>query len=141
MMPAPVSRRHALWRMGGGLGGVALAHMLGRDQLLAGSGLVRPRPEWNGGLHHPAKVKRVIQLFMNGGVSQMDTFDYKPELARRHGREFDPGAHVEAATSAPGKLMKCPFPFKQYGESGRWVSGVFPHLANCVDDLAFLSAM
>jgi hypothetical protein len=140
-MPAPVSRRDALWRLGGGLGGVALAHMLGQEQLLAGTGTLRLRPEWNGGLHHPAKVRRVIQLFMNGGVSQMDTFDHKPELGRRHGQEFDPGAHVEAPTSAPGKVMKCPFPFRQHGESGRWVSDVFPHLATCVDDLAFLSAM
>ena len=77
---------------------------------------------------------------MNGGVSQMDTFDYKPELHRRHGQPFDPGSHVEAPTSAPGNLMKSPFPFKQYGECGRWVSSVFPEIATCVDDLAFLMA-
>src|SRR3954451_1053257 len=107
-MATPVSRRDALWRRGGGLGGVALAHLLGQERLLAGTEALRPRPEWNGGLHHSAKVRRVVQLFMNGGVSQMDTFDHKPELARRHGQEFDPGAHVEAPTSAPGKVMKCP---------------------------------
>ena len=78
---------------------------------------------------------------MNGGVSQMDTFDYKPELERRHGQKFDPGAHVEAATSLPGNLMKSPFEFKQHGQSGRWVSSVFPHMAGCVDDMAFLMAM
>ncbi len=78
---------------------------------------------------------------MNGGASQMDTFDYKPELERRHGRPFDPGSHVEAPTSAPGNLMKSPFAFRQYGESGRWVSSVFPEIAHCVDDLAFLLAL
>ncbi len=78
---------------------------------------------------------------MNGGVSQMDTFDYKPELNRRHGQRFDPGSHVEAPTSAPGNLMKSPFAFQQYGESGRWVSSVFPEIATCVDDLAFLMAL
>ena len=83
----------------------------------------------------------MIQLFMNGGVSQMDTFDYKPELHRRHGQPFDPGSHVEAPTSAPGNLMKSPFPFRQYGECGRWVSSVFPEIATCVDDLAFLMAL
>lgn len=140
-MHAPLSRRDALWRLGGGLGGVALAHMLGQEQLLAGTEALRPKPELNGGLHHPAKVRRVIQLFMNGGVSQMDTFDHKPELDRQHGKEFDPGAHVEAPTSAPGKVMKCPFPFRQHGQSGQWVSSVFPQLATCVDDLAFLSAV
>jgi hypothetical protein len=137
----PIPRREALWRLGGGLGGIALSHLLGRDAALAGTTPAHPRTELNGGLHHPAKVRRIIQLFMNGGVSQMDTFDYKPELARRHGQAFDPGEHVEAPTSTPGKLMKCPFPFKQYGECGRWVSSVFPELAGQVDDLAFLLAL
>src|SRR5206468_497721 len=67
--------------------------------------------------------------------------DYKPELQKRHGQKFDPGAHVEAPTSTPGNLMKSPFEFRRYGESGRWVSSVFPHLATCVDDMAFLMAM
>jgi Protein of unknown function (DUF1501) len=133
-MFVPMSRRDALWKLGGGLGGVALAHLLGVEASQA-------RPEFNGGLHHKAKVRRVIQVFLNGGVSQMDTFDCKPELDRRHGQNFDPGAHVEAPTSAPGKLMKSPFRFQQHGECGRWVSDVFPHLAGCVDDMAFLSAI
>ena len=146
-MTGPIPRREALWRLGGGLGGVALAEMLGRDGLLAGAGAgaggPRPRPGLNGGLHHPAKVKRVVQLFMNGGVSQMDTFDHKPELDRRHGEEFRPGSgeHVEAPTSAPGKVMKSPFAFRRHGESGRWVSEVFPHLSGGVDDMAFLMAV
>src|SRR5271166_6455469 len=100
-------RRDVLWRLGGGLGGIALAVLLGEEGLLARTGLTpeqaRRRPDFNGGLHHRAKVRRVIQLFMNGGVSQMDTFDYKPELHKRHGEKFDPGSHVEAPTSAPGK--------------------------------------
>src|SRR5271165_34703 len=97
------SRRDLLWRLGGGLGGIALAQLLGQEGLLAGPDrlALRPRPELNGGLHHRARVRRVIQLFMNGGVSQMDTFDYKPELERRHGRPFDPGIQVEAPTSTP----------------------------------------
>ena len=90
-----IPRRDVLWRIGGGLGGIALATMLGEEGLLAGTELTpqspRPRADWNGGLHHRAKVRRVIQLFMNGGVSQMDTFDYKPELHRGHGQPFDPG--------------------------------------------------
>ncbi len=140
-----IPRRDLLWRLGGGLGGIALASMLGEDGLLAGtertSEKPRPRADLNGGLHHRARVRRVIQLFMNGGVSQMDTFDFKPELHRRHGQPFDPGSHVEAPTSAPGKLMQSAFPFKQYGECGRWVSSVFPEIAACVDDLAFLMAL
>lgn len=132
------TRREMLWRMGGGLGGLALADLLGRAGNVAAT---EPRADLNGGLHHRAKVRRVVQLFMNGGASQMDTFDYKPELQKRDGQKFNPGSHVEAPTSAPGNLMKCPFEFKQYGQSGRWVSSVFPHLATCVDDMAFLMAM
>jgi hypothetical protein len=135
------SRRNFLWHFGGGLGGVALAHMLGEAGELAGA--PKPRAEFNGGLHHAAKVKRVVQLFMNGGVSQMDTFDHKPELTRLHGKPFDPGTgeKVEAVTSAPGNLMKSPFAFKQHGQCGRWVSSVFLHLAKHVDHMAFLMAL
>ena len=127
-----VSRREFLWRFGGGLGGIALTQLLAEAASHA---------NLKSGLHHPAKVRRVIQLFMNGGVSQMDTFDYKPELFKLHGQKFDPGSHVEAATSVPGNLMKPPFEFRQHGQCGRWVSSVFPHLATCVDDMAFLMAM
>ncbi len=115
-----------LWNIGGGLGGVALASLLARDGLLAAK------------THHAPKARRVIQLFMNGGVSHMDTFDHKPTLTKKHGEVFDPGERVEAVTSTPGKVLKCPFPMKQHGASGRWVSGVFPHLGRKVDDIAFL---
>jgi hypothetical protein len=91
-------------------------------------------------LHHRAKVRRVVQLFMNGGVSQMDTFDFKPELEKRHGEKVDFGL-TAAATSVPGAVMKSAFGWKQHGQCGRWVSSVFPHMAEVVDDLAFLMAM
>ena len=90
------SRREFLWRFGGGLGGVALAHLLGRHGLLADEGVSRQatsagiRGVLRGGPHHPARAKRVIQLFMYGGASQMDLFDYKLELMKRHGQTFDP---------------------------------------------------
>lgn len=134
------TRRQFLWKTGGGLGGVALAHLLGQQGLLASTapnGVVFN----NGGLHHPARAKRVIQLFMNGGVSQVDSFDYKPMLEKLHGQKFDPGSHVESATGAVGAVQKSPFTFKQYGKSGRWVSSLFPHLSGCVDDMAFLMSM
>jgi Protein of unknown function (DUF1501) len=131
-------RRQFLWQAGGGFGGLALAHLLGCNAALAET--PRPRPELNGGLHHRAKVKRVIQLFMNGGASQMDLFDYKPTLEKRHGEKVDFGIKT-AATSVPGAIMKSPFEFKQHGQTGRWVSSVFPEIAGCVDELAFLMAM
>ncbi|HEY7115862.1 MAG TPA: DUF1501 domain-containing protein [Tepidisphaeraceae bacterium] len=143
--PATCSRRQLLWNAGGGLGGIAAAYLLGRDQLLADVNNVRPAPraDLNGGIHHRAKAHRVIQLFMNGGASPMDTFDYKPQLARLHGQKFDPGGNqlVEAVTSPVGTVLKSPFKFDQYGDSGRWVSSVFPQTANCVDDLTFLMSM
>lgn len=137
-----VNRRQLLWSLGGGLGGVALAHLLGSEHLL-GDEAPRPAGDLNGGIHHRAKVRRVIQLFMNGGVSQMDTFDYKPLLNRFHGRPFNPGTNerVEAVTSTPGNVLGNPFPFARHGQSGRWVSSVFPHLARKVDDIAFLHSV
>ena len=135
-----LNRREFLWRCGGGLGGIAMAHLLGTEGLLADT-LTKPNPALNGGLHHPAKVKRIVQLFMNGGASQVDLFDYKPELIKRSGEKFDPGEKIEASQSKPGNLMKSPFDWKQHGECGRWVSNALPNLATCVDDLAFLMAM
>ena len=104
-----LSRRELLWRLGGGLGGIALAYLLGRDGLLAADRpAARGRPEFNGGLHHKAKARRVVQLFMSGAASQVDTFDYKPELIKRHGQKFDPGGKVELFQSSPGPCMKSP---------------------------------
>jgi uncharacterized protein (DUF1501 family) len=77
---------------------------------------------------------------MNGGASQIDTFDYKPQLIKRHGEKVDFGI-TSAATSVPGAIMKSPFQWQQHGESGRWVTSVFPHIAQHVDDLAFLFGM
>jgi hypothetical protein len=146
-----VDRREFLWRFGGGLGGIALAHLLGQDGLLAasasdvarrtlpiassGGGILRE------GVHHPAKAKRVVQLFMSGAASQCDTFDYKPELIKRHGERFDPGEKVELFQSNPGACMKSPWNWRQHGQSGKWMSDLVPHLASCVDDIAFIHSM
>ncbi|MDA1054441.1 MAG: DUF1501 domain-containing protein, partial [Planctomycetota bacterium] len=114
------SRREFLWNIGGGFGGLAVTQMLAQDTL---SAEIDPRRlEFNGGLHHPAKAKRVIQLFMTGGASPMDTFDYKPELEKLHGQKLGPQEKPEGFTAMPGAIMKSPFKFKQHGESGRWVS-------------------
>ena len=129
-----LTRRDALGHMATGLGSIALASLLGRE---------RAGAEEGGAPHPPAKVKRVIQLFMTGGASQCDLFDYKPQLISRHGEKFDPGTgeRVEASISVPGAVMKSPFSWAQHGQSGRWVSSAFPQLAKQVDDIAFLMAM
>ena len=120
--------------LGTGFSGLALS------QLLASTDAEKLNPLLNGGLHHKAKVRRVIQIFLNGGMSQMDTFDFKPELEKRHGQIVDVGLKA-TATGTPGPLMKSPFKWKQFGKSGRWVTDVFPHMAEHVDDMAFLMAM
>src|SRR5438128_1388502 len=89
-----IDRREFLWRFGGGLGGIALAHLLGHDELLADT-LPSPHAASHAGLHHPAKARRVVQLFMSGAASQCDTFDYKPQLSKHSGEKFDPGEKVE----------------------------------------------
>ncbi|MBS1825023.1 MAG: DUF1501 domain-containing protein [Acidobacteria bacterium] len=121
-----MTRRNFLWTYGGGLGGVALSHMMAQS---------------NGGLHHQAKAKRVIQLFMSGAASQCDSFDYKPLLIQKANQKWDPGEKVELFQSNPGVVMPCPWEWKQYGQSGKWVSGLFPHQATCVDDIAFIHSM
>jgi hypothetical protein len=135
------TRRDFFAATSSGLAGIALSSLLAQDKLLADTST--RSPQLSGGLHFPPKVRRIIQLFMAGGASQCDLFDYKPKLIERHDQKFDPGANqrVEASISEPGNLMKSPFAWAQHGESGRWVSSALPHTAECVDDLAFLSAM
>ena len=134
----PRTRRDFLAQVGGGFGGLALAHMLGPSNGMAEE--KQSDLNLNGGLQHPARVRRVIQLFMNGGASPMDTFDYKPQLAKKHGENVDFGIK-SAATSKPGAIMKSPFKFQQHGECGQWVSEVFEHQANHVDEMTFLMSM
>jgi hypothetical protein len=93
------------------------------------------------GLHRPAKAKRVVQLFMSGAASQCDTFDYKPQLIARNGQKFDPGGKVELFQSSPGAIMASPWEWRQRGQCGKWVSDLVPHLATCVDDIAFIHSM
>src|SRR5207249_453561 len=129
------SRRDFLWHAGGGLGGVALASLLGADGLLAADG-GRLRPD--GGLHHAPKAKRVVQLFMAGGASPIDLFDFKPELVKRHGQPADFGEHVEAFQNGLGPWKKPTWDFKPYGHCGKMLSEAVAPLGACVDDIAFV---
>ena len=133
-LPAVLSRRHFLSNTAGGLGGVALAWLLAREQGRTASASVPAR-------HFPAKAKRVVQIFCCGGVSHLDTFDYKPELERLNGKSLEGKGENLGFFGQPGMLMKSAYEFRQHGQSGAWVSSLLPHLASCADDLCFIHSM
>ena len=87
------------------------------------------------------RAQRVVQLFMSGAASQCDLFDYKPELIRRDGEPWDPGQTVELFQSSPGNVMRSPWRWRRHGACGKWISDLVPHLASCVDDIAFVHSM
>jgi len=143
-----LTRREMLFKSGGGLGGIALANMLMHEGALAAAkpatpGAVPGVGALPGGgvvkvLHHPAKAKRVVQLFMAGAASHLDTFDYKPALEKHHGEKSDFGEHVEAFQNGLGPWMKSPFKFQPYGSSGKMLSEAVAPLGDVVDDMAFV---
>ncbi len=135
-----LSRRHFLRATGSGFGSVALGWLLARDGRAgasvpgaAGSPYAARSP-----MHAP-RARRVIHVCALGGVSHVDTFDYKPELERRNGQTTD--LKFDTFFAQPGRLMKSPFAFRRHGQTGRWVSELLPHLAQRVDDLAFIHSM
>jgi hypothetical protein len=134
----PVTRREALCRIGNGFGMLAFAGMVG-ESLNVASALAAQGPSIDGGLHHTAKAKHVIFLFMNGGLSQVDSFDPKPMLDKYHGQPL-PGGPV-ATERRTGSLMRSPFAFKKYGASGMEVSELFPHVGGCADDICFVRSV
>ena len=138
------SRRDFLRRTGSGMGMLALAGLLNEQGLLGAPvsanpgnlslNPLAPRPS-----HFPAKAKSVIWLFMNGGPSQVDTWDYKPELAKRDGKALEGfDKNTGFFTGQVGPLMKSPFKFERHGQSGSWVSEIFPNLSQHVDKMAFI---
>ncbi|MBN8248575.1 MAG: DUF1501 domain-containing protein [Verrucomicrobia bacterium] len=135
--PGLPSRREFLWQSGGGLGGLALATLLGRDGLLATEGA----GEFPSRRQQPPRARRVIQLFMAGAASHLDLFDFKPELVRRHGQASDFGESVEAFQDGLGPWLKPVWDFRPYGQSGHPLSEVVADLAPVVDDLAFVHNM
>lgn len=137
MFPPAMTRRQALKNSAAGFGSMALAALL-NDSARAESGALdplAPRPP-----HIPARAKRVIFLFMSGGPSQVDTFDYKPLLTRDDGKPI-PFAKPKVQFNSTGNLLKSPWQFKQYGESGGWVSELFPKLAERIDDLCMIHSI
>jgi Protein of unknown function (DUF1501) len=126
----PVTRRQALCTMGNGFGMLAFASLVGRSFDAAAQ---------TPGLHHPAKAKHVIFLFMNGGLSQVDSFDPKPMLEKYHGQPM-PGGSISTERKTGG-LMKSPFAFTRYGKSGLEVSELFPLVGAQADDICVIRSM
>ena len=128
----PRTRREALKAVGGGFGMMAFARLVAASAG-GGSGQSLPQP------HFTPRAKNVIFLFMNGGVSQVDTFDPKPMLETYHGQPLPTGAiKTERRT---GALLKSPFRFDRYGESGIEISELFPHVGGCADDICVIRSM
>src|SRR5689334_6183114 len=119
----PLSRRQLLKSAGAGFGYLALAGMLGQNRSAAGerpaeAGPLAPRPP-----HFPVRAKRIIFLYMEGAMSQMDTFEYKPQLQKDGGKSAPGGAVLTASK----------FKFARHGKTGTWVSELFPHMARHAD--------
>lgn len=147
VQPRARSRREFLATAGAGLGLLGLASLL-RGSGPTGSGTRGAAPPLDRSLDPmatrpgdlPVRARSVIWLFMYGGPSGIDLFDPKPELNRSHGKRLEGKGAIDAFFGNPGPLMKSPYPFKQYGKSGAWVSDVCPTLAHCVDDIAFIKS-
>jgi len=141
------TRREFLWHAGAGFTGTALAALLGGDgflgrQAVAADGStpwsnpLAPRPP-----QLPAKAKSVIFLYMYGGPSHIDTFDYKPTMKGMDNRTIEVKTFGRGGHKNQGRIVETRWDFAQHGQCGQWVSTLFPHLATCVDDIAFIHSM
>ncbi|HEV8542650.1 MAG TPA: DUF1501 domain-containing protein [Verrucomicrobiae bacterium] len=133
---ALLPRRHFLWSSAAGIGGLALAWMLNRENRAAAAASGQFVLS-----HFSPRARRVVQIFCAGGVSHIDTFDYKPDLEKLHGKTLEGKGENKGFFGQPGRIMKSPFEFQRYGESGHWVSSLLPHLATCVDNVSFIHSM
>ena len=140
-----INRREMLRRASNGFGALALTALFGSSvpELIAGAAADSPRPLAPKPPHFPARARSVIFLFMEGAVSQVDSFDHKPMLAKYHGE--DPrkaiGKLEKTQFENVGKVLKSPWNFSQHGQSGTWVSDLFPHIARQADDLCVIRSM
>ena len=141
------TRREFLWQAGGGFGALPLVSLLANDGQLSGQASgddkiasslnpLSPKPP-----HFAPKAKSVIFLFMYGGPSHIDTFDYKPDMYGMDGKTMDVKTFGRGGKRNQGRIVEPKWKFKQYGECGKWVSDLFPNVASCVDDITFLHSM
>ncbi len=141
------TRREFMWESGGRFGSLAMAGLLGSDflagQRVAADGVSpfahNPLAARSG--HHAPKAKSVIFLFMYGGPSQVDTFDYKPSMYALDNKTVAVKTFGRGGKRNEGRVIGPQWRFKRYGECGKWVSDLFPHVGSCVDDIAFIHSM
>jgi hypothetical protein len=143
LLAQPLTRRHLLERCANGFGALALSALM-NDPAYGGPATTpaaHPLAPRSG--HHKARATSVIFLYMNGGPSQVDTFDPKPLLDREHGKPIKmkiPPSQFIPFGSVP-KVLRSPWKFRRYGKGGIAISDLFPHLARCADDLCILRSM
>lgn len=140
------TRREFLWETGAGFTGLALAGMLDDDFLKKQTTGADGQTPWVNPLapkppHFEPKAKAVIFLYMYGGPSQIDTFDYKPNMYGMDNKTIEVKTFGRGGHRNQGRIVEPRWKFKQYGECGKWVSDLFPHLGNCVDDICFIHSM
>src|SRR6202162_2038205 len=143
------SRRDFLFESCGGISGLAWAHLLNQDGLLAATASdaacdskpVGFNPFAPKKPHFAPRATSVISLFMSGGVSHVDTFDPKPALEKYAGQPLSGKGEIVVRQGHPGPLMPSPFTFRKYGESGMDVSEIFPHIASHADEIALIRSM
>ena len=146
-MNTPYPRRRFLADFASGLSGVALASLLHEEGLLASEKTpIRPRidaaaPYAPRQSHFPAKAKNVVVIFCSGACSHVDTFDYKPELIKRHGQPMPGGDKLVTFQGQQGNLTRSPWEFRPRGESGKMVSELVPHLGEMADEMCFLHSL
>jgi hypothetical protein len=147
-----LDRRNFLAHMATGVGGIALGSLLADEDLLAADDTppavapsstvarpdnpLAPRPP-----HFPAKARRVLHIFCTGAVSHLDTWDYKPELVKRHGQPMPGASKLITFQGENGNLARSPWKFKPRGQSGKMISDLLPHLAECADELCFIHSL
>jgi hypothetical protein len=137
------TRREFLWEAGAGFTGLALTGLLSQDGFFDNAARADPpaNPQAPRQPHFPARARSVIFLFMYGGPSQVDTFDYKPRLYGLDGQTIRVNTFGRGGRRSESRVVGPRWRFRQYGQCGRWVSDLFPHLARRVDDIAFIHSM
>ncbi len=140
------TRREFLWQAGAGFTGTALAGLMALDAAKVQGASKTPvgngaNPLRSQRPHYPAKAKSVIFLFMYGGPSHIDTFDHKPKLNALDGKTIAVKTFGRGGKRNEGRVVGTKWDFKRYGQSGKWVSDLFPHIGGCVDNIAFLHSL